>query len=108
LRFPIDAQLPPSLARWLRARGYPSDHVHEIGPGAASDDEIEAEPGRPGVVIWSKDADFAARAKRAQGPQVVWLRLGNTTNASLRARPSPQLSSIEAALAGGEFLIEVR
>lgn len=60
------------------------------------------------AVIWSKDADFAARAKRAQGLQVVWLRLGNTTSASLRAKLSPQLSSIEAALSGGEFLIEVR
>ena len=41
VRFLIDAQLPPGLAQWLTASGYPSDHVDDLGLGAARDDEIE-------------------------------------------------------------------
>ena len=108
MRFPIDAQLPPGLARWLGEKGYPSDHVHALGLGAARDDEIEDRARSMRAVIWSKDADFAVRAWRAPGLQVVWLRFGNTTNAALRAKLAPRLPTIEAALAEGEALIENR
>ena len=108
MRFLIDAQLPPGLAQWLTASGYPSDHVDDLGLGAARDDEIEIRARETGAVLWSKDADFAGRARRAPGLQVVWLRFGNTTNASLRARLAPRLPAIDAALKDGESLIEIR
>ena len=108
MRFLIDAQLPPGLARWLSAQGYPSDHVNNLGLGAASDDEIEAKAAELQAVIWSKDSDFADRSRRAQGPQVVWIRLGNTSNAALQANIAQQLPTIRAALAAGEALIEIR
>ena len=31
MRFLVDNQLPPSLARWLRDRGHDSEHVFESG-----------------------------------------------------------------------------
>jgi predicted nuclease of predicted toxin-antitoxin system len=31
MRFLVDNQLPPSLARWLRDRGHEAEHVFEIG-----------------------------------------------------------------------------
>jgi predicted nuclease of predicted toxin-antitoxin system len=108
VRFLIDAQLPPGLARWLSARGHPSDHVHDLGLGAASDDEIEAKAVELQAVVWSKDSDFADRSRRAQGLQVVWIRFGNTSNASLQARIAPHLPTIGAALLDGEVLLEVR
>ncbi|MDE0407126.1 MAG: DUF5615 family PIN-like protein [Alphaproteobacteria bacterium] len=108
MRFLIDAQLPPGLARWLTAEGYPSDHVNDLGIGPATDSRIEAEARRLGAVIWSKDVDFAERARVRPGLQVVWLRLGNTTNAALRARLAPCLETVAAALAAGETLIEIR
>ena len=108
VRFLIDAQLPPGLARWLDTKGYPSEHVVDLGLGGAPDDELEARARVAQVVIWSKDADFARRARQAPGLQVVWLRFGNTTNAELRARLAPRLSAIEAALAEGESLVEIR
>ena len=108
MRFLIDAQLPPGLARWLSARGHPSDHVHDLGLGAASDDEIEAKAVELQAVVWSKDSDFADRSRRAQGLQVVWIRFGNTSNASLQARIAPHLPTIGAALLDGEVLLEVR
>ena len=69
---------------WPVAR-IPSVHVNDLGLGAAPDDAIEAKAREMGAVIWSKDADFAERARRLHGLQVVWLRVGNTTNASLQA-----------------------
>lgn len=108
MRFLIDAQLPPGLARWLAAEGYPSDHVNDLGIGPATDTRIEAEARRLGAVIWSKDVDFAERARRSPGLQVVWIRLGNTTNAALRERLAPQLDTVAAALSAGETLVEIR
>lgn len=108
MRFLIDAQLPPGLARWFAENGHQSSHVNELGLGAAPDDAIEAWARETQAVIWSKDADFAERARRVPGLQVVWLRIGNTTNASLRARLASRLSAIEAALTRGESLIEIR
>ena len=108
MRFLIDAQLPPGLARWLAAAGYPTDHVNHLGLGAATDDEIEARAREMQAVVWSKDRDFADRARRRQGLQVVWLRFGNTTNASLQSKLAPHMAAIEAALMDGESLIEIR
>ena len=108
MRFLIDAQLPPGLAQWLAAKGYPSDHVDDLGLGAASDDEIEAKARAMQAVIWSKDNDFADRARRFPGLQVVWLRFGNTTNASLQTKLAPHLPAIQAALLDEESLIEIR
>ena len=88
--------------------GYPSDHVDDLGLGAATDDAIEAKAREMNAVIWSKDTDFADRARLTAGLQVVWLRFGNTTNASLQAKLAPHLDSIEFALERGEFLVEVR
>lgn len=108
MRFLIDAQLPPGLARWLGERGHRAEHVNDLGLGAAPDSVIDARARELRAVIWSKDADFADRARRIPGLQVVWLRVGNTTNTSLQARLEPHLSAVEAALESGEFLIEVR
>ncbi|HSM28057.1 MAG TPA: DUF5615 family PIN-like protein [Thioalkalivibrio sp.] len=35
MRFLVDAQLPPALARWLSAQGCPADHVADLGMEAA-------------------------------------------------------------------------
>jgi len=108
VRFLVDAQLPPDLAHWLSAQGYPSEHVNDLGLGAAPDDEIEARARKIGAVVWSKDAGFADRARQSPGLQVVWLRIGNTTNAALRARLTPLLTVIATALKDGETVIEIR
>ncbi len=108
MRFLIDAQLPPGLARWLAARGHDCDHVNDIGLGAAPDDRIEAWARDAQAIIWTKDSDFVDRARRRPGLQVVWLRWGNTTNAALQARLAPSTREIESALEAGEVLVEVR
>ena len=106
--FLIDAQLPPGLARWLAKKGYPSKHVYDLDLGGASDDQTEAKARRTKAAIWSKDADFTDRAHRSPGLQVVWVRLGNTSNSALQVKLAPHLPAIEAALREGESLIEIR
>lgn len=104
----IDAQLPPGLARWLANKGFSAKHVYDFGLGGVSDDQVEAKARESQAVIWSKDADFADRARRKPGLQVVWLRLGNTSNAALQAKLAPHLPTIERALMEGDSLIEIR
>ena len=106
--FLVDAQLPPGLARWLTDNGYPSKHVSDFDLVEASDDQIEAKARETNAVIWSKDADFADRARLRPGLRVVWVRLGNTSTASLQAKLAPQLPTIRTALRDGESLIEIR
>jgi predicted nuclease of predicted toxin-antitoxin system len=40
IRFLIDAQLPPELARRLTARGYVAEHVNRIGLGDIGDSHL--------------------------------------------------------------------
>jgi predicted nuclease of predicted toxin-antitoxin system len=109
VRFLVDAQLPPALARWIAHQGYLADHVADLGLEAASDRIIWAQAESAGSVIVTKDEDFARRrAVSDSGPAVVWLRVGNARRAEL-LRWFPQASpGILTALARGETLVEVR
>jgi predicted nuclease of predicted toxin-antitoxin system len=60
-------------------------------------------------VILTKDEDFAARRLReSHGPTIIWLRIGNCSRAALLRWLSPLLASIEALVAAGDGVIEVR
>ena len=37
MKFLVDAQLPPALARWLREQGYDAQHVEDLGLRDAED-----------------------------------------------------------------------
>ena len=109
MRFVIDANLPRRLADWLSERGYLCDHVLNLGLAQGSDDEIWRHCLAAGATIISKDEDFAnlVRAGR-RGPAVVWVRTGNGTTRELIQALSSLFRTIEARLAAGERLIEVR
>jgi predicted nuclease of predicted toxin-antitoxin system len=107
VRFVVDAQLPPALARRLEALGYTAEHVADRGMASASDDVIRDYAARVGAVIVTKDEDFAIRRLLAEGPAVVWLRLGNSRRAALFARVGAELPAIVAGLERGETLIEI-
>ena len=108
MRFLVDAQLPPALARWLDAEGYPAVHVGDLGRGAAGDGAIWDHAQATGAAVVTKDEDFARRrASAADGPPVVWVRLPNTRRRDLLAWFAVVLPDVLAALARGETLIEV-
>jgi predicted nuclease of predicted toxin-antitoxin system len=59
MRFLIDAQLPPALARWLVSVGHEAEHVADRGMQAASDAVIWDLALREHAAIVTKDEDFA-------------------------------------------------
>ncbi len=108
MRFLIDAQLPPALARWLAAKGHEAEHVADIGLGGATDKAIwEYAVGARSVII-SKDEDFAQRKVfKTDGPAVIWIRLPNTRRRELLVWFEGVLPRIVQALERGETLIEI-
>lgn len=108
MRFLVDAQLPPGLAQYLEKYGYPAEHINRVGLGGKSDTEIWHYAARIGAVLITKDEDFIVLAKRpTDGPQVVWVRLGNISNVGLWRAIEPLLDEIIQALNAGEKIVEV-
>ena len=106
----IDAQLPPSLARWLREEhGTDATHVQDLGLETASDRQIFEAAARPGLVVMTKDSDFAVLLRQlGPPPQVVWVRSGNATNSELRRVVLGAWAEASALLGAGEPLVEIR
>lgn len=108
MRFLVDAQLPPALARWLAAQGHDAEHVADRDMEAVSDSVIWDHAAASLAAIVTKDEDFAQRRLLAPvGPAVVWIRLPNTRRRDLLRWFEAALPAVLAALALGETLIEV-
>lgn len=107
MRFLVDAQLPPALARRLEALGHVAEHVADAGWRGRPTNAIRDYAASVGAVIVTKDEDFAIRRLLVEGPAVVWLRVGNTRRAALLERVAADWSEIVDALERGETLIEV-
>ncbi len=109
MKFLVDAQLPPALAHWLAEAGCEAQAVREIGLCEADDSAIWRHAEATGCIIVTKDEDFAQRVHATEnGPSVVWLRVGNTSNASLRAWFVPRVPQIVALIGQGTRLVEIR
>ena len=108
MKFLVDAQLPPALARWLRDAGHEAQHVEDIGLREAGDQAIWTHALLTSAIIVTKDEDFAERSTReATSSVIVWLRVGNTTNRILLKWIEPRLSGIVLLAAQSNRLIEV-
>jgi len=108
MRFLVDAQLPPALARWLAEKGHEADHVADRQMEAASDTAIWDYALQEAAAIVTKDEDFAQRKVLTDnGPVVVWIRLPNTRRRDLLAWFETVLPGVLSALERGETLIEV-
>ena len=108
MRFLVDAQMPPRLARRLTELGHEAVHVAEIGLVSAPDRQIWDSVIERAAILVTKDQDFAiARAAASEGPTIIWVRLGNTNNETLIARFVKALDSISAAVERGDTVIEL-
>ena len=108
MKFLIDAQLPPALARCLREAGHEAEHVEDVGLREGDDSAIWAHALQTDAIIVTKDEDFVARSTQAEtAPVIVWLRVGNTTNRVLRAWIEQRLPGLIAMVAQGSRLVEV-
>jgi predicted nuclease of predicted toxin-antitoxin system len=109
LRFLIDAQLPPGLARRLEAAGHEAIHLHDVMNPEATDMEVAAEANRRQAILVSKDEDFADLSQRdILVTPLLWIRCGNVTNVRLWQVLEPLLPTIEEAFASGDRIVEVR
>ena len=109
MRFLIDAQLPPALAKWLRESGHDAQAVREAGLREANDCDIWDHAIRTAAVLVTKDEDFPLRDQKANAsPVIVWLRLGNSTNRILRLWFMPQLPQVIELIEGGVRVLEIR
>jgi predicted nuclease of predicted toxin-antitoxin system len=109
MRFLIDAQMPPALARLLEAHGHIAEHVADIGLRHAEDSPIWAYALTQQAIIITKDEDFPQRLRQAKSsPVIVWLRIGNTSRRALLEWFEPLLPQIESLISQGDRLIEIR
>ncbi len=105
----IDAQLPPALARALKEIGEDAYPVRELGLRDADDTTIWDYAIENKMVLITKDEDFSERflvSKNA--PEIVWLRIGNTSNRTLIEWFVPLWPEVLRRLNASERLIEVR
>jgi predicted nuclease of predicted toxin-antitoxin system len=109
VRFLIDAQLPPELARYLLSRGHQAEHVFELKLATASDRRIWNHALAQNAALITKDEDFVTmRAlSRDNGPAIVWVRVGNTTTRALVAVFDSVLPGLIAAIERGETVIQI-
>ena len=107
MRFLVDAQLPPALARQIESLGHDAEHAADLGLERAPDSKIRARAAESGAVIITKDEDFAVHLLLHEGPSVVWVRVRNTRRAELLLRFDAELPNIISALERGETLIEL-
>ena len=103
------SRLPPSLCDWLNTEfGIEAEAVRSVGLLDAEDEEIFAAARSAGVVVMSKDADFARLVERhGPPPQIVWITCGNTSNRELRRTLKATLHEARELLEAGEPLVEV-
>ena len=105
----IDAQLPPSIAGWLRSTlGVDAYAVRDLGLRDASDRQIFDAACKAGAVVMTKDSDFVhLQETLGHPPQILWLTCGNTSNARLRELISSTWPLARSLLEKGEPLVEI-
>jgi predicted nuclease of predicted toxin-antitoxin system len=109
VKFLVDNQLPPALARFLTVQGLDCRHVIELGMDEARDVEIWNYAAGQGRAVISKDEDFLDLANQpgAKG-QFVWVRIGNCRKTQLLAAFAKILPDLQQSLAAGNRIVEVR
>lgn len=78
MKFLVDNQLPPALARMIQSE-FQGDaaHVADIDLGSATDLQLWAYCSKTDSVLISKDDDFVRLVLNAPTARLVWVRVGN-------------------------------
>lgn len=106
----VDAQLPPDLCGWLKSQfGVEAAHVQDVGLRDADDDVVFRFLRQPEQVVLTKDEDFVDIVTRlSPPPQIIWLRVGNCDNQSLRRFLQGVFAEALAAIRGGDAVVELK
>ena len=105
----VDAQISPYLTRWFSSEfGVEARPVRDLGLRDAKDREIFLAAREAGAVVLTKDSDFVRLLEQlGPPPQILWITVGNTSNAHLKEVLSRSFNSAQELLRGGEPLVEI-
>jgi predicted nuclease of predicted toxin-antitoxin system len=105
----IDAQLSPALAPWITQEfGVEAYSMKRLNYRDASDQVIFQAAREAHAVVMTKDGDFPRLLNQyGPPPQVLWVTLGNTSNAHMREVLCQVLPRAFAMLESGEALVEI-
>ncbi len=109
MKFLVDHQLPPALAKFLQSHGHTAQHVRELGLKQADDSVIWRHAAAHDLVVVSKDEDFyyLATSPGSTG-KLVWVRIGNCRKQTLLELFQVRIARIVAALEAGNQIVEFR
>ncbi len=109
MKFLVDNQLPPALARWLEVGGHDAVHVLDRDLALADDRELWLVAGKEERIVVSKDEDFFILATRPdESGRLLWIRLGNCRKKALISALEASWASIEESFSGGQRIVEFR
>lgn len=109
MRFLIDNQLPPALARFIETElGCEAKHVAEMGLRDASDAEVWQYASANGFALVSKDEDFTHMVLKSSNACLIWLRVGNCRRTFLLDLFRRLWPDVLERLESGDRLIEIR
>jgi len=108
VKFIVDEQLPPALARWLRDIGQDSRHVIDLDMLGRPDVDIARYALETTSVIVTKDEDYLHFRPHVGFVQVLWLRFGNVSNAALLRWMDSEWPEALRKLEAGEEIVEIR
>ncbi len=82
--------------------------VRELGLRDAKDREIFLAAREAGAVVLTKDSDFVILLEQLGAPpQILWLTIGNTSNAHLKRVMTKSFASAWELVQRGESLVEI-
>lgn len=107
LKFIIDTQLPPKLAKFLRDKGFSAVHTTYFPNGHLLDDKTIVQIAiRDNYIIITKDSDFLDNYLiHGVPPKVLMLQFGNISNADLVTLFENNIAHIEKTFTGGADFI---
>lgn len=109
MKFLVDHQLPPALARFICTLGHQAEHVRDVGLKGADDPAIWHHAATNGMVVISKDEDFTFLANAPGSPgRLIWVRMGNCRKRVLLEAFRIRLSQAVSLLEGGNCIVELR
>ncbi|MBK9955096.1 MAG: DUF5615 family PIN-like protein [Rhodocyclaceae bacterium] len=105
----LDQNLSRRLLPQLQREFPGSSQVALLGLDQALDTDIWTFAQRDGFAIATKDADFVELSlMRGFPPKIVWINLGNVSNAFLASRLAASIEAIRAFLASdAEGILEI-
>ncbi len=109
MKFLVDAQLPPALARWITGQGHQAAHLFDLGFHSAEDLVVWQRAQDEHAILITKDEDSVDRWLLNDKPvPLLWIRKGNCSNRALLAWLQPLWPDAVQRFEQGERLVELR